>query len=80
MRVSSVSSNPLERVAWLNDRDPFHAWFVGEVIVCGHCERSFKSQDFGTFEDEDGELPCCPFCEATPMDFWPWERWQDRGR
>jgi hypothetical protein len=66
-----------DRVDWLNERDPLHFWSVAELIVCGHCERNFKAEDYGKYADRFEDLPCCPFCEATPLDFWPWEKWQD---
>jgi len=58
-----------EIVGWLNERDPFHEWRPGEVIRCFHCERDFKAEDVGRYLDDGEPLPCCPYCEATPLDF-----------
>ncbi len=63
-----------ERVAWLNEEDPFHQWAVGQDVYCLHCDGVFKAEDVAC--DREGD-PTCPVCHSsTPLDFFalPWWR------
>jgi hypothetical protein len=66
--------NAKDRVRWLNARDPLHKWSVGQDVYCLHCEAVFKAEDVG--EDFDN-LPECPLCKATPLDFFTEPFWRE---
>jgi hypothetical protein len=66
--------NAIEKVNWLNERDPFREWSVDDDVFCLHCDGVFKVQD--VVRAADG-CPICPVCmNSTPIDFAeiPWWR------
>ena len=63
-----------KRIKWLNKRDPFHEWRVGQDVYCQRCEAVFKAEDVS--KGREG-LPECPTCGATLLDFCEIPFWRE---
>ena len=50
--------SPEQRVAWLNQEDPFHDWQLGVSIKCLHCDGTFVAEEVKCVEG----YACCPVC------------------
>ena len=37
MKIIKLVGTDEQKVDWLNERDPFHQWAVGDDIYCFHC-------------------------------------------
>jgi hypothetical protein len=67
MKIIKLVGTDEQKVDWLNERDPFHQWAVGDDIYCFHCEKIFKAENVVRDKYHD---PNCPHCVgSSPMDF-----------